>query len=103
MSRLFALLLVILLVSFPCLIIAQDDVPDVSLRWDIVRKAVCLKRAKYGKCGGHRKMWYYDIYKKQCSTFTYSNCGGNTNRFFSKEECEDYCVSSAMEQLKKKV
>ncbi|KAH8388349.1 hypothetical protein KR093_004738 [Drosophila rubida] len=122
MLRLFALLLVALLLSFPY-VISQDMSFDEPDRWDTIRKgdcdstlrscgllnhlslssAVCLKKAKYGKCGGRRKMWYFDIYKMKCDVFIYSNCGGNTNRFYSKEECDEFCASRAVEWTKKKL
>lgn len=27
----------------------------------------------------------------QCVQFTYGGCGGNSNRFSTREECERYC------------
>ncbi|KAH8310611.1 hypothetical protein KR044_002127, partial [Drosophila immigrans] len=62
---------------------------------------VCLKKAKYGKCGGHRKMWFFNVYKMKCESFIYSNCAGNSNRFYSLEECDDFCTSRASQWNKK--
>ncbi|XP_039502714.1 male accessory gland serine protease inhibitor-like [Drosophila santomea] len=35
--------------------------------------------------------WSYDSNKKECVKFSYGGCGGNANRFFTKELCEKMC------------
>ncbi|XP_075151250.1 male accessory gland serine protease inhibitor-like [Haematobia irritans] len=35
--------------------------------------------------------WSYDQDSKECLSFAYGGCGGNDNRFNSKEECESKC------------
>lgn len=35
--------------------------------------------------------WYYDRREGSCQAFKFSGCGGNGNRFSSKEECEKQC------------
>ncbi|KAH8417889.1 hypothetical protein KR222_007778, partial [Zaprionus bogoriensis] len=61
---------------------------------------ICHKNPAYGKCRGHRTMWYFNKYKMRCESFIFSNCGGNTNRFFSKEECDDFCTKKSKDWAK---
>lgn len=37
--------------------------------------------------------FYHNAETKQCEEFYYGGCGGNTNRFDTKEECEAKCVT----------
>uniref|UniRef100_A0A0C9RWN8 Putative bpti/kunitz family of serine protease inhibitor n=1 Tax=Amblyomma americanum TaxID=6943 RepID=A0A0C9RWN8_AMBAM len=37
------------------------------------------------------EMWYFNATTRNCSTFMYSGCGGNANRFPTKEMCLDIC------------
>ncbi|KAL3087023.1 hypothetical protein niasHS_005262 [Heterodera schachtii] len=41
---------------------------------------------------GYQLAWYYDMVEGSCSQFWYGGCGGNNNRFSSKEQCEQICV-----------
>lgn len=36
--------------------------------------------------------WFYNIATKKCEQFIYGGCGGNENRFDTKDECEKRCV-----------
>jgi hypothetical protein len=35
---------------------------------------------------------YYEVATGQCERFTYSGCGGNANRFNSREDCQALCL-----------
>ncbi|CAK5078207.1 unnamed protein product [Meloidogyne enterolobii] len=37
------------------------------------------------------KSWWYVKADKECKSFDYKGCGGNTNRFNSKSLCESIC------------
>ncbi|VDQ00471.1 unnamed protein product [Trichobilharzia regenti] len=52
------------------------------------KKNICTLPKKVGFCPKKHKRFYYDSKSQQCLEFTYSGCGGNKNRFRSKEECE---------------
>ncbi|KAH8247276.1 hypothetical protein KR038_001234, partial [Drosophila bunnanda] len=52
---------------------------------------ICSLKPEFGKCKGRRSLWYFNEHYAKCMTFTYSNCGGNRNRFYNKESCEDFC------------
>ncbi|XP_017015531.1 kunitz-type serine protease inhibitor textilinin-2 [Drosophila takahashii] len=56
------------------------------------RLALCYLPQQFGKCGGHRLMWAFSNQQQMCVPFVFSNCGGNENRFFTKEKCEKTCA-----------
>ena len=43
-------------------------------------------------CNAYMPRYYYDYTSKQCKEFIYGGCGGNGNRFATKEECEKRCL-----------
>ncbi|KAM4736112.1 collagen alpha-6(VI) chain-like isoform 2-T3 [Anableps anableps] len=53
---------------------------------------VCLLSKNSGACKKFTIMWFYDSKNARCSRFLYSGCGGNQNRFGTREECEDACL-----------
>ncbi|KAF3430423.1 hypothetical protein E2986_10746, partial [Frieseomelitta varia] len=46
-----------------------------------------------GPCEGYFPTWYYDTGRKQCGQFVYGGCLGNANKFKTREECEELCVT----------
>ncbi|XP_017097909.2 male accessory gland serine protease inhibitor [Drosophila bipectinata] len=42
-------------------------------------------------CMAFMPTWTYDASKNSCSEFIYGGCGGNSNQFSSKNECEKAC------------
>ncbi|CAH8839307.1 unnamed protein product [Trichobilharzia szidati] len=59
------------------------------------KKNICTLPKKVGFCPKKHKRYYYDSKSQQCLEFTYSGCGGNKNRFRTKEECERVCKISS--------
>ncbi|KAF1745177.1 hypothetical protein MXB_663 [Myxobolus squamalis] len=56
-------------------------------------KKSCKVEPDPGNCGGrYVVMWHFDYFTRQCRTFLYSGCGGNSNRFYDNVECYDHCV-----------
>lgn len=55
----------------------------------------CFQEKKEGYCyyiaNKPRGRYYYDSTDRQCKQFMYNGCGGNTNRFGSREFCESTC------------
>ncbi|XP_023171662.1 kunitz-type serine protease inhibitor 2-like [Drosophila hydei] len=51
----------------------------------------CSQLPEYGTCRSHIRMWYFNRYSRRCQPFDYSACGGNLNRFFSRNECIQHC------------
>lgn len=42
-------------------------------------------------CDDFVKVWGYDYLTNRCIFFYYGGCGGNPNRFYTKEECLKTC------------
>ena len=40
------------------------------------------------------KAFFYNIETKSCEKFVYGGCGGNNNRFESKDQCENQCTNA---------
>ena len=54
---------------------------------------LCQLPAEGGDCRAHMPRWYYDAKKKRCESFVYGGCGGNANKFISREECVKICMT----------
>ncbi|CAK1550996.1 unnamed protein product [Leptosia nina] len=55
---------------------------------------VCQLPMISGPCEGSEMQWFYDAATDACMQFTYSGCGGNENRFRSRDECEHRCKAA---------
>ncbi|XP_059519982.1 collagen alpha-4(VI) chain-like [Myotis daubentonii] len=56
----------------------------------------CLMDPGEGECQDYILKWYYNKDKRACQQFWYGGCGGNANRFETKEECEVRCVPTPL-------
>uniref|UniRef100_A0A8C5RD54 BPTI/Kunitz inhibitor domain-containing protein n=1 Tax=Laticauda laticaudata TaxID=8630 RepID=A0A8C5RD54_LATLA len=56
---------------------------------------LCTLSLEQGECSKFTLQWYYNQRVLECRPFIYSGCGGNSNRFSSKEDCEFYCKPQA--------
>jgi hypothetical protein len=54
--------------------------------------SACFLQKNVGSCQGQYNEWYFDQERNFCSPFVYSGCLGNSNRFISKNDCEDMCL-----------
>lgn len=57
---------------------------------------VCSQTVDPGPCssdGQKSQKWWFNSNEQACSLFVYSGCGGNGNRFSSRDECESICHS----------
>lgn len=52
----------------------------------------CILPMEEGDCSRFTLRWYFNSQVGACRPFIYSGCGGNTNRYLQKEECEKHCV-----------
>lgn len=55
--------------------------------------AACFLPKIAGPCEGYHPKWYYDAERKQCGQFIYGGCLGNANKFETREECAELCVT----------
>uniref|UniRef100_A0A914X5I6 BPTI/Kunitz inhibitor domain-containing protein n=1 Tax=Plectus sambesii TaxID=2011161 RepID=A0A914X5I6_9BILA len=53
----------------------------------------CFCKPDSGSCTGAAYFYHYDPSVDRCLPFSYSGCGGNTNRFQTEDECTHNCVS----------
>ncbi|KAM6470386.1 collagen alpha-1(VII) chain [Liasis olivaceus] len=56
---------------------------------------LCTLHLEEGTCSKYTLRWYYNKKVLECRPFLYSGCGGNSNRFSSKEDCELHCKPQA--------
>ena len=57
-----------------------------------LRSNCCRHARDSGPCKARLLKWYYDAEEKKCLPFAYGGCGGNKNRFRTKELCEHRCL-----------
>lgn len=50
--------------------------------------AFCTLPAEPGRCRAAIRRWRWEPEAERCSEFVWGGCGGNANRFESREECE---------------
>ncbi|XP_077118915.1 uncharacterized protein LOC143774986 [Ranitomeya variabilis] len=60
-------------------------------RSGIMSEGPCLQPMDEGFCSQYILLWYYHLKADECRPFVYGGCGGNHNRFKSKEKCERRC------------
>jgi hypothetical protein len=60
-------------------------------RGDCRPSSVCYQPVGPGPCAGNFTRYGYNPSTGKCETFSYGGCGGNGNRFDTKEECEATC------------
>ncbi|XP_048469789.1 protein AMBP-like [Rhincodon typus] len=53
--------------------------------------AACRLPLEPGPCKLNVAVWAFDSAVGACVPFTYSGCGGNGNKFYTRKECEEYC------------
>uniref|UniRef100_A0A8R1I8T7 BPTI/Kunitz inhibitor domain-containing protein n=2 Tax=Caenorhabditis japonica TaxID=281687 RepID=A0A8R1I8T7_CAEJA len=63
----------------------------------------CYSVVDPGSCGDYRLMWHYSAQSNACRQFYYGGCAGNTNRFETREQCEESCVANDNLNVKVKV
>nr|DAC80554.1 TPA_inf: conotoxin superfamily conkunitzin 3 [Conus magus] len=53
---------------------------------------VCLQPKVVGPCKAKFRSYYYDSDLDTCQMFIYGGCGGNGNRFLTKDACLNTCI-----------
>jgi len=52
---------------------------------------VCRLPAGPGPCTSYVNQWYFNSQNQTCKQFVYGGCGGNENRFQTREDCHRKC------------
>ena len=52
---------------------------------------ICALANETGVCEAYIPSYFYDHMTGQCRQFIYGGCGGNQNRFSTREDCEAQC------------
>ncbi|KAG5838427.1 hypothetical protein ANANG_G00223590 [Anguilla anguilla] len=63
----------------------------------------CLLPLEEGSCLRYTIRWYFHALVGSCRPFIYSGCGGNGNRFLTKEECEEHCLGESTDSMSARV
>ena len=56
--------------------------------------SICTLPSETGLCRAYFPSYYFNSKTGQCEQFIYGGCGGNGNRFPTKQKCEQTCSSS---------
>ncbi|XP_065543694.1 collagen alpha-1(VII) chain [Lathamus discolor] len=68
-----------------------DEVLEMDGSEQPVMAEPCSLPLDEGGCRRYTLRWYHSQRGSECRPFVYSGCGGNSNRFDSREECELRC------------
>nr|XP_037274979.1 kunitz-type serine protease inhibitor 6-like [Rhipicephalus microplus] len=60
----------------------------------------CDQGPDVGLCKGFFPMWWFNTKTGKCEEFVYGGCGGNGNRYETREECEETCSSKTLTSRK---
>ncbi|MCP9259675.1 Papilin [Dirofilaria immitis] len=71
--------------------LSQQQRPSSSPEKPPTIDEICQSTADSGPCGNYEDMYYYDSFSGRCYLFIYGGCGGNLNKFKTREECEARC------------
>ncbi|CAK1596001.1 unnamed protein product [Parnassius mnemosyne] len=69
-----------------------DDATYMSLKEEMPN--FCSLQPDPGTCLSLRTKYYYDINNRECKDFQYGGCGGNRNKFDTKQSCLQECSGS---------
>uniref|UniRef100_A0A5S6QT64 BPTI/Kunitz inhibitor domain-containing protein n=1 Tax=Trichuris muris TaxID=70415 RepID=A0A5S6QT64_TRIMR len=70
---------------------AQCKFQCVKNKGQLAPFEACAQPLATGYCGGKIGRWYFDTKDRKCKYFYYTGCGGNSNRFLTKRDCEEKC------------
>ena len=59
----------------------------------IVLSAKCALHYNPGPCREFSVLWHFDPIEGRCKDFLYGGCGGNENRFLTREDCKRECAT----------
>ncbi|XP_037577290.1 boophilin-H2 isoform X3 [Dermacentor silvarum] len=53
----------------------------------------CRQAPNSGFCRAMHPMWWFNVESGRCEQFFYGGCGGNENKYETKEQCEENCLA----------
>ncbi|XP_049527144.1 boophilin-H2 isoform X1 [Dermacentor silvarum] len=53
----------------------------------------CRQAPNSGFCRAMQPMWWFNVKSGRCEQFFYGGCGGNENKYETKEQCEENCLA----------
>ena len=59
----------------------------------VVLSAKCALHYNPGPCREFSVLWHFDPIEGRCKDFLYGGCGGNENRFLTREDCKRECAA----------
>jgi len=76
--------------------VGNETVPDdtVNEAEKPKSKADCNLPSDTGTCRGSHSKYFYNTESASCELFVWGGCGGNANRFHSREFCEKVCYET---------
>ncbi|KAL7079502.1 hypothetical protein ACQ4LE_001203 [Meloidogyne hapla] len=69
---------------------------SVFIKVSYCENKFCSQPLRHGHGGKKCKAvmrWWYDSKAKKCKRFKYKGCGGSSNRWYNKAECERQCMN----------
>ncbi|EEC18012.1 Kunitz domain-containing protein, putative, partial [Ixodes scapularis] len=57
----------------------------------MTKRHFCTLPPESGHCRAYVPSWYYDPSTHSCKVFVYGGCGGNGNRFYTMQQCQEVC------------
>nr|CUU99551.1 hypothetical transcript [Hymenolepis microstoma] len=64
----------------------------MAIHFSDAKVNICQMPIDSGKCNGKLIFWGFDYPSRKCRPFVYGGCGGNGNRFITKDQCERVCL-----------
>uniref|UniRef100_A0A023GMJ4 Putative kunitz-type serine protease inhibitor 6 n=1 Tax=Amblyomma triste TaxID=251400 RepID=A0A023GMJ4_AMBTT len=58
----------------------------------------CAPKAEVGFCKAKLPRWWFNADSGKCEQFYYGGCGGNANKYLTKEKCEKTCSPQTVKQ-----
>ncbi|XP_068163308.1 collagen alpha-1(VII) chain [Antennarius striatus] len=55
----------------------------------------CQEPMSEGACSEYVLVWYFHSRSGECRPFVFGGCGGNRNRFSSRQECQSWCETES--------
>ena len=52
---------------------------------------ICSLPVEKGRCRASMRRFFFNSTSRQCEEFRFGGCEGNTNRFDTEKECNDFC------------